>query len=158
MLSELLLANCPVPLLLRRSTPTRDTVFGALSRESTTKSRCCTFYKNTSESTSLCKLDTDSSPPPSRALLLPPPSTAIGPGAHVSACPRPGWLSPLREGRGWRAPSLWTVPPSFTFQAGGLPLLGCSSRSSPPAWLLMLFFAATPSILGINGQWSVSRG
>lgn len=70
MLNELLLANCPISLLLRRSTPTRDTVFGALSQESTMKSRCCTFYKNTSESTSLCKLDTDSSPSPSRALPL----------------------------------------------------------------------------------------
>lgn len=77
MLNEPLLANCPVSLLLHRSTPTRDTVFGALSQESTMKSRCCTFYKNTSESTSLCKLDTDSSSSPSCALPLPPPSTAI---------------------------------------------------------------------------------
>lgn len=59
--------------------------------------------------------------------------------AHVRAgCP------PLSEGGGWRAPSLWTVPPSFTFQAGGLPLLGCSSCSSPPAWLLMLFLLLLP--------------
>lgn len=32
-----------------RSTPTRDTASAALSLASTMKSRCCTFYKNTSE-------------------------------------------------------------------------------------------------------------
>lgn len=70
--------NAPC-LPLHRSTPTRDTVFGALSQESTTKSRCCTFYKNTSESTSLCKLDTDSSPAP---------------------CPPAPWQRPTQSTRG----------------------------------------------------------
>lgn len=68
----------------------------------------------------------------------------------------------LNKGGGWKVLSLWTVLPSFTFQAGGLPLLSCSSYFSLPAWLLMcgifffFFFAATLSILGIDGQWFVS--
>lgn len=138
----MLLANCPLSLLLRRSTPTRDTVFGAPSQESTMKSRCCTFYKNTSESTSLCKLDTDGSPP---SLC---PATASLDGQLTqstnSCVPTAGLGIPLSTGGGRRAPSLWTVPPSFTSQAGGLPLLGCSSSSSPPAWLLMLFLLLLP--------------
>lgn len=58
----------------------------------------------------------------------------------------------LNKGGGWKVLSLWTVLPSFTFQAGGLPLLSCSSYFSLPAWLLMcgifffFFFLLLPSL------------
>lgn len=138
----------------------RDTVFGALSQESTMKSRCCTFYKNTSESTSLCKLDTDSSPSP------PVPCRSCLP--RQPSNPEHKWLSAQvgvsRPERGRRVESTFPLDsatffhfPSWRSAPAQLLILFLSSSLAVNAFFFF-FFAATPSILGINGQWSVSQG
>lgn len=59
------------------------------------KSRCCTFYKNTSESTSLCKLDTDSSPSPAVPAAA---SLDSQHPEHTWPSAHPGWVSPRARG------------------------------------------------------------
>lgn len=101
------------------------------------KSHCCTFYKNTSERTGLCKLlDTDSSTlPPAAAHPSPKASSS---SAQITECPPPSGGAASSEGGGESHPScfLWTVPPPFTFQLELCPAQLLSSL----AWLLMLFF------------------
>lgn len=108
------------------------------------KSRCCTFYKNTSESTSLCKLDTDSSPCP-----VPSCSPAESNPEHKGLSAHIGLgINPQARGKSWRAPSLWTVPPSLTFHAGG----------SAPARLLVLLLSSSLAVQRFFCCYSLSPG
>lgn len=98
------------------------------------KSRCCTFYKNTSESTSLCKLDTDSSPSPPvpcRSCLPQQPSN-----------PEHKWLSAhvrvSRPERGRRVES--------TFPLDSATFFHFPSWRSAPAQLLILFLSSSLAV------------
>lgn len=91
------------------------------------------------------------------------PATTTSLDSHLTQSTN-GWVPmsgclALNKGGGWKVLSLWTVLPSFTFQAGGLPLLSCSSYFSLPAWLLMcgiyffFFFCCYPLYPG--DWWTV---
>lgn len=98
------------------------------------KSRCCTFYKNTSESTSLCKLDTDSSPSP------PVPCRSCLP--RQPSNPEHKWLSAQvgvsRPERGRRVES--------TFPLDSATFFHFPSWRSAPAQLLILFLSSSLAV------------
>lgn len=108
------------------------------------KSRCCTFYKNTSERTGLCKLDTDSSALPCHS-----PPKASSSGARTTECP-----SPTRgEGEGTQPISSGQCP---------LPSLSrlelCSATHLSGLAVNCFFLLLLPLCWDFSGQWPVSGG